>query len=79
MSGLRGHKGESMKFLSSLLGCRHRHETWPMKPRNRGGMVLRSAPSYRVCLDCGREREYTLLDAQPLKLERTGIPQEQEA
>lgn len=68
-----------MKFLSPLLGCRHRHETWPMKPRNRGGKVLCSAPSYRVCLDCGRERKYTLLDTQPFRLEPAGIRLVQEA
>jgi len=54
-----------MSLLLSVFGCSHRHETWPMKPQNRVGRVIRSEPSYRVCLDCGREREYTLLDAQP--------------
>lgn len=68
-----------MDFLLSLLSCRHRHETWPMKPRNRGGKVLQSAPSYRVCLDCGWEREYTLLDPQPPRHEQAGVPQLEEA
>ncbi len=68
-----------MTFITALLGCRHRHETWPMKPRNRGGKVLRSAPSYRVCLECGRERIYILLDAQPFRLDLACLPQQQAA
>lgn len=68
-----------MTLITSLLGCRHRHETWPMKPRNRGGKVLCSEPSYRVCLECGRERDYILLDAQPFRFEPNGFPQKQAA
>ena len=68
-----------MTFITALLGCRHRHETWPMKPRNRGGKVLGSAPSYRVCLECGRKREYIMLDARPFEFEPSVRPQEQAA
>jgi len=68
-----------MRLLLSVFACSHRHETWPMKPRNRVGRVMRSEPSYRVCLDCGREREYTLLDAQPPGPRPTAIPQTEKA
>jgi hypothetical protein len=70
----------NLRLLLSVFGrCSHRNETWPMKPRNRAGRVMRTEPSYRVCLDCGREREYTLLEAQPPRPRPLGIPQREKA
>lgn len=62
-------------LLTFLFGCRHARETWPLKPRNRRGQVMRQLPSYVACIDCGRERDYTLLDvtagpAFPIEVDR---------
>lgn len=38
-------------WLMRMMACRHRDETWP---------VTRGRRTYRVCLDCGRERDYHL-------------------
>ena len=48
-------------LVSCFVLCGHDHESWPQRRRNLAGRFV--GPSYRVCLDCGREREYTLLDA----------------
>lgn len=45
-----------------LFGCPHRRETRPMRRRNSRGQIHRGRPSYVVCIECGRERDYTLLD-----------------
>jgi hypothetical protein len=45
-----------------LFGCPHARESWPMRRRDRRGRFQVHRPSYRVCLDCGHERDYTLLD-----------------
>lgn len=47
-------------LVSWFVPCGHWHESWPQRRRNRAGRFV--GPSYRVCLECGREREYTLLD-----------------
>lgn len=42
-----------MAWIAALLGftCPHSHETWPIRGR-------------RTCLECGREREYRLLETR---------------
>ena len=51
-----------------FMGCTHSRETFPMRRRNRLGYY--HGASYCVCLQCGREREYALLDPQEMRAER---------
>jgi len=46
-----------------LFGCPHPRESFPQRRRDRRRRIQHHRPSYRVCLGCGRERDYTLLDA----------------
>lgn len=47
-------------FLDVIPSCRHRRETFPQRRRKSNEV------SRRVCLDCGRERRYALLDLSPI-------------
>jgi hypothetical protein len=47
-------------LISFLLGaCRHRHQSRPFTLDNR---------TYKVCLDCGKEIQYSLESMAPLRL-----------
>ena len=47
-------------LINFLLGaCRHRHQSRPFTLDNR---------TYKVCLDCGKEIEYSLESMAPLRL-----------
>jgi hypothetical protein len=58
-----------LRILEAIFG--HEHEwTWPLKPRDVAGRLMRRAPSYQRCTVCGRKRINTLLDgAGPVNLE----------
>lgn len=48
-----------MRFLDWLFGCTHSNLSWPRTERKRlsnGWMFVRN---YRVCLECGKEVEYS--------------------
>ncbi len=61
--------GALQHLLQILVGCSHEHETWPMRLPGEGF-------AHRTCLDCGRRRPYTLLEAQaqlPAERSESGI------
>lgn len=41
-------------LFERLFGCRHEDMSWPITIKNRNG----SRRTYRVCLDCGKERDW---------------------
>ena len=43
-------------ILRSVLLCRHKNQTWPMRLPEEDG-------PHRTCLECGRRRRYNLLDS----------------
>ena len=68
-------------LLELLFGCRHPRETWPQRRSNRTGRpagVPESGVPYVVCLDCGRERDHTLLDADQRRSAQISVPLKEE-
>jgi hypothetical protein len=47
-------------FLNKMLGCSHHHTTFPLTPtRKNGAPQATRNGTYIVCLDCGREFDYS--------------------
>ena len=58
-------------FIDFLFGCRHRHITRPITPCVKPG--TKSAGTYVVCLDCGKQFGYDLQRGKPLKIRRAPV------
>jgi hypothetical protein len=67
--------------LNALFGCSHKRTSFPLTPARRNGFATGSNYSgpkrtgtYVVCLDCGKEFDYSWKDMRVGEPVRIGVP-----
>ena len=53
-------------ILRSVVPCRHKNQTWPMRLPDEEG-------PHRTCLECGRRQRYNLLDPAHGTVPKTAV------